>query len=92
MSILITILATALGVLGSLCLLVLIMAATPNSTDAQLAAAKRWMLFIAIAGFAIPVAAIWLGRTDRPWWGALVGILPAIGLVGLLIWASIPRR
>lgn len=92
MSLIATILATAVGLLGTLCLLVLIMAATPNSTDAQLAVAKRWMLFIAVAGFLIPVAAIWLARTDRPWWGALVGVLPAVSLVGLLIWVSIPRR
>lgn len=83
--------STVAGALASLSLLVLVMASTANSTDAQLAAAKRWMLVIALGGAAAAGGAVWLAFHGRPWTGAAVGGLPVAGMIGLFIWVEATR-
>lgn len=83
--------STAAGALASLGLLVLVMASMANSTDAQLAAAKRWMLVIAAGGVIAAAGAVWLALHGRPWTGAAVGGLPVAGMIGLFIWVEATR-
>lgn len=85
------VLSTAAGCVASLSLLVLVMASGANSTDAQLAALKRWMVVITVGGLAVAGGAVWLAVHGRPWTGAAVGGLPVAGMIGLFIWVEATR-
>lgn len=86
------VLSTAAGVLASLGLFVLVMASTANATEAQVAAAKRWMLLIAFGGLVTAAGAVYLALHGRPWSASLVGGSPAAGMLGLFIWVEVSRE
>ena len=72
------ILSTIAGAFTSFLLVVLLFASAPNSTPAQWAQIKAWLIavtLIALAGFA---SSIWFMLAKRPWVAAGLGGSPAV--------------
>ena len=81
--------AWVIGALGLLMLLTLFVAGMPNSTPEQLRRIKRLMLATAVGGAAALAGSVWLLVEGRALWAAGVGIAPAVGAFGLMVWAGV---
>lgn len=75
------VLATAVGLLGTLSWEILFLAGSPNSSPQQFATIKMWMWIALVGGLACAGIAVWLMVIDRPWYAAGVGVLPMVSLV-----------
>ena len=78
--------ATIAGAIASISLLTLLLAGSPNSTPEFYAKLKFWMIFTAVAGTAIVVAAIWTLAEGHPLISLLIGGFPILVLIGLIAW------
>ncbi len=73
------------GLLTTFCTLILLMASMPNSSDAQLATIKRWMLAWTILGLASAALAVWSIMSKRMLQASGIGIFPFIAALAALI-------
>ena len=74
----VAILASLVGGFISFLFVVLLFASTPNSTDAQLAEIRNWIIAVAAVTLVAAGGAIWLMVTKRPWIAAGLGVAPAL--------------
>lgn len=81
--------AIAAGVLGTLCILVMIMSMGANSTDEQIRMLYRWMLISTAAGLVCLGGGIFLLIKHHPGWAAVLGGLPMIVVVVGIIWLGV---
>jgi hypothetical protein len=89
MKTLLSLLATAAGVLATLTMLTLMFAGAANMTPEAYHRHKNWMWFTLLAGLADAALAITLTLRGHPGWGAAIGIFPAVVILSLLIYVSI---
>lgn len=82
-------LAIAIGAMGALCLLVMLMAGGANSTPEQIRLIKWLMLATVVGGLIVCVGGIVLICKSHPVWGGVVGVMPMAVLIGLMIWAEV---
>jgi cytochrome c biogenesis protein CcdA len=78
MSYVLAILAAAAGAFVSFLMVVLLFASAPNSTPAQWAEIRAWLIAVALVALGGLVGAVWLSVVKRPLLGAGVGALPAL--------------
>lgn len=79
------ILASVTSVLGSLCMLVLLMAGLANAKPAQLTQGK-WMMWGIVAVQVLSLAiTVWLMLRHKPWPASIVGMSPLVCVITLLI-------
>ncbi len=81
--------AVVAGAAGSLCLFVLCIAGSPNSSDAQIRVIKMLMLASVVGGLMCLAGGIFLIVRSHPVAGGIVGALPIITLFALMIWAEV---
>lgn len=85
------VIAVASGVIGTLMILVLLMAASPNSSPEQLRNIKLMMLAALVIGALMAIGASILIATGRPWIGSIVGAFPALFVFGGMVYLSIAQ-
>jgi hypothetical protein len=78
-----------LGLLGSLMLITLLLAGSPNSTPAQLHTIKLLMLAVAIGGVLCVAGSVTLIVWHRPLWASAVGIAPAATVFCGIVYFSV---
>jgi hypothetical protein len=81
-----TLASTFAGALSTLGALVLIIAGSPNSSDAQLASLKRWAIGWIVLGLCSIVGAIWAIQSRRMLLGAGIGGFPCLAALACLIY------
>ena len=82
---LVAIVATIVGVISSLCMLVLLMAGLANAKPAQLQQGKWMMWGIVAVQVAALAAAVWLMVRHKPWWASAAGIAPLAVVIVLIV-------
>ena len=82
-------LAIAVGVLGTLMVLVFAMASGANSTPEQIRLIKLVMLTSGIVGVGCVVGGIVLIVKGFPGWASLVGALPMIFVFVMMVWLTV---
>ena len=85
------ILCIVAGAVGSLMLFVLLIAGSPNSTDAQIRLIKWLMLATVVGGLACSGLGVLLIVKSHPMWASMVGVFPMAFLIGLMIWCEVSR-
>lgn len=73
------------GILSTLVILVMCMAAGANSSPAQILLLKRLILGFGLTGLFCVAGAIALLVLKMPWWGAGVGALPILVMIAATI-------
>jgi hypothetical protein len=85
LQIFVAIVASAIGVLSSLTMLVLLAASLANAKPANIQQAKWMALGIGLVQVASLVGAIWLMNRDKHWHAAATGIFPLFAVIALVI-------
>ena len=83
--------AVAIGLLGTLTWLMLILMGMANMTPEQLVGMRRLAWGSVFGGLAVTVAAAWLVGRGQTWWGLGLSISPLLLLVLIAIWIEIRR-
>ena len=82
---LVAIAASIIGMLSSLCMLVLFMAGLANAKPAQLQQGK-WMMWGIVAVQVVSLAAaVWLMVKQKGWHASAVGIFPTVVVIVLIV-------
>jgi len=85
LQLLLAILSSAVGVLSSLTMLVLLMAGLANAKEAHIQQGK-WMMWGIVAVQAISLAAaIWLMVRHKHWYACAAGITPLVVVIALIV-------
>lgn len=80
-----------IGALGTLMALVMLLAGGANSTPAQLASIKRWMLAWGVIGACSLIGCVWLLQTRRPLTAAGVGVFPMLAVIAVFLWIEFTK-
>ena len=78
--------STLAGALSTFSALILILAGSPNSSDAQLASLKRWAIGWIVLGLCSIVGAIWAIQSRRMLLAAGIGGFPCLAALSCLIY------
>lgn len=79
------IVASAIGVLSSVTMLVLLAASLANAKPANIQQAKWMALGIGLVQLLSLITAIWLMTRDKHWYAAAAGIFPLVAVLTLVI-------
>jgi hypothetical protein len=81
----VAILASIVGIISSLGMLILLMAGLANAKPAQLQQGKMMMWGIVLVQVVALVAAVWLMVKHKPWLASATGIAPFVVVVVLIV-------
>jgi hypothetical protein len=84
-------LAIAAGVLGTMTLFTFCIACGANSSPAEIRTIKLWMLAIVLSGMLCLGGGVLLAARGMPIYGSVVGAMPMIILVSLMVWLTISQ-
>lgn len=80
------------GILGTLMILVALMAGGANSTPRQIRIIKWSMLITTILGLACAIGGVWLATRGYSWWGGGVAVAPAVVVFVVMMWLTISQE
>ncbi len=78
MPLVLAILSNIAGAFASFLMIVLLFASAPNSTPAQWAQIRAWLIAVTVVAFAGCVSSIWFMVAKRPWVAAGLGGMPTV--------------
>lgn len=87
-----TIFSGVAGVIGTLMILVFLMAGGANSTPAQIRRIKLAMLATAVLGVGCVVGGVWLSTYGYRGWGCGVALAPALFVFGAMVWLTVAQE